>query len=97
MGRAGHLQRRDGLADLAEAGLEPGQQQFALRRQIDGADAALEQVDAQEFLQAADLMAERAWRHAQLLGRLGHAQMPGGGFEGAEAVQGRKRAMHEFF
>ena len=50
-----------------------------------------EQLEPQQILQPADLMAERRRRDVQLLGRLGEAGVPGGGFEGPERIQGRQR------
>ena len=41
-------------------------------------------------------MADGGLGDVQLVGGLGEAEMPGGGFEGAEGVQGRQASIHRF-
>jgi len=48
-----------------------------------------------EVLEAADLVAQRRRGHVQLLGSPGEAQVPGGGLEGFQRVEGRQGAAHD--
>ncbi len=77
----------EGGADVGKIGLGGvGQQQTA-------ADAA-EQLEPQPLLEAADLMADRRLGDVELGRRRGEAEMPGGGLEGAQRVEGRKLTTH---
>jgi hypothetical protein len=55
----------------------------------------MKQLQAQQILEPADLVAEGGRSHVQLLRRLGEAQMPGGGLEGPERIQRRQGAAHD--
>ena len=61
------------LADRLEARLHAGKDEARRLGELDGTGAAVEQLEAQDLLQPADLMAERGRRHVQLLRRLGEA------------------------
>lgn len=94
----GHVsQPADGFPDLREAGLQPREQDGPFPRQVQRSDTALEQLNAEMGLQGADLMAQCARGDVQLLRRLGHAEVAGGGLEGPQGVQGGKRSIHENF
>jgi len=47
------------------------------------------------IFETANLMAERSGRDVQLQRRLGQAEMPRGGLEGAKRVQRGRNTMHE--
>ncbi|MNR21826.1 hypothetical protein D3C85_1387470 [compost metagenome] len=61
----------------------------ARRGEVHGPGSALEQALAEKVFQMAHLAADRALGDAELLGRQGKAQMPGGSLEGHEAVERR--------
>ena len=70
-----------GVSYMDEARLQAGKQLFARRRQCDRSHAPLEQLQAEQVLEPADLVTQRARRHAQLLRGLGQAEMAGSGLE----------------
>ena len=92
---AGKAEACDRLLDAGKAGLQSRIEQLAGRRERNRAYAPLEQFYAEEVLEAADLMAERARRHVQLLGRTGETQVAGRGLEGTQRVEWGHRALHE--
>ena len=55
----------------------------------------MEQLERQQILEPADLMAERGRRHMQLLGGLGEAQVPGRGLERLEGIERGQGAAHD--
>src|SRR5689334_4349727 len=68
-------ERFNRLADMGEAGLQSGIELLAGRGERDGANLALEQFDAEQFLEPPDLVAERAGRNVELARGTGQAQM----------------------
>ncbi|MOA30617.1 hypothetical protein D3C78_1517200 [compost metagenome] len=88
--RGGRLQLRyrllQGVQRLAAGGKQPG----AGGTEKDRAVAALEQRHAQLLFQQADLAADRAVRHAQLVSRAHEAAVAGSGLEHAQGVQRRQ-------
>src|SRR5262249_13187630 len=82
------------LLDLQEAVLHARVKQLGRWCERDGAYAPLEQVDPQQRLQRADLMADRARTDVQLLRRLGQAQMPRCGLKGPQRIE-RRHFIHE--
>src|SRR5688500_11087014 len=78
---------RDRFVDLQKTVLHAGIEQLGRRRERDGAHAPLEQLDPQQRLQRADLMADRARTDVQLLRGLGQAQMPSRGLEGPQCIE----------
>ena len=77
----------DRVADMAEAGLQAGIELAAGGGQRNRPHLALEQFDAEQFLEPANLMAERARRDVQLSGRARQAEMARGRLEGAQSGQ----------
>ncbi|MOA15719.1 hypothetical protein D3C78_1358920 [compost metagenome] len=53
-----------------------------------------EQSQPELFLELTNLPADRPVGHAQLVGRCAHATEAGGGFEGAQGIEGREVAAH---
>jgi hypothetical protein len=82
--------RRQAIEAVAEA-LEAGLTRFG---EQDLAIEAAEQRHPQPFLERFHLMADRRRRHMQLGRRLAHAQVAGGGLEGAQRIEGRQPAAH---
>ena len=82
----------DSLADGLEARLQARIDEARRLGELDRAGASVEQLEAQQVLQSADLVAERGRRDVQLLGGLGEAQMPSRGLEGPQRIQGRQGA-----
>src|SRR5882762_1366951 len=80
---------------MDEAGLQAGKQLPAGGRQRDRAHAPLEQLEAEQILQSADLVAQRSCRHVQLFGRLGQAEMARRSLESAQGIERRQWPMHE--
>ena len=78
------------LADLAECVADRREIVLACLGQHQRAVAAAEQLCAQPLLQSAHQLAHRARRHRQFGRRLLHAEMAGGGLEGAQGVEGRQ-------
>ena len=72
---------------IVKGGADAGQVIPGLRRQRQRAVLPDEQADPQLFLQPPDLMADRGLRDVQLGGRIGEAEVPGGGFERPQAIQ----------
>ena len=85
----------DRAAQAFEAGADARVDQPGGVGQLDGARAAMKQLEPQQVLETADLVAERSRRHVQLLGRFGETDVAGGGLEGPERVQGRQGAAHD--
>src|SRR5262249_54803537 len=79
---------------IVEGGADARQVVARLRGQGQRAVLPDEQADAQLLLQPPDLMADRGLRHVQLGGRLGEAQMPGGGLERPQTVERRQPGGH---
>jgi hypothetical protein len=71
------------LAHRAQIGL-------SLRGKLHLPVLAVEEASSEELLPLTDLMADRARRHAELLGRCREAQVTASGFEGAEATERRQ-------
>ncbi|MCY1448702.1 hypothetical protein D9M71_653970 [compost metagenome] len=75
---------------------QTGQQQARWLGQLQLAAAALEQAAVEMLLQGADMPAHRALGDRQFLGRAGEGGMPGGRFEGAQGIEGRQLAGHDY-
>ena len=75
------------LAHRARIGLAGGVSCTALTARVKSGDA-------QMFLEMADGAADRAMGDMQFIGRLGEAQMAGGGLEARQRRQGRQAARH---
>ena len=82
-------QRARGGGDLLQRGRGLGEELLAFRGQRDLADVALEQRDAEAFLQAPDLPAHRAVRDMKLDRRARETLVTGRRDEGAEGVERR--------
>lgn len=82
------LELAEGLGDTVKGLAQHRQQRLALAGEHQATGQALEQDDVELYLQALDLMADRRLGHAQLDGRPGKAQMPGGGFESTQCIKG---------
>ena len=80
---------------MNEAGLQAGKKLFAGRRERDRAHVPFEQLEAEQILQPADLVAQGARRHVQLLGGLGQAEVARRSLESAQGIERRHRLMHE--
>ena len=68
--------------------------ELPVARQLEPAARALEQRDAQELLEAADLVTDRRGSDVQLACGPGEAERPGGGLERAQRRQRRQRTGH---
>lgn len=82
-------------ADPVEGVRQHGDQRLPLVRQGQTARQATEQGDAQTAFQLRHLMADRALTDAEFDGGAGEVQVPGGGFESAQGVQGQLGAVHD--
>ena len=81
------VQLIDGHAQALEGRADAGLNQACSLGQLDGTRAAHEQLQAEQVLQPADLVAERGRRDVQFFRRLGEAQMACGRLEGAQRVE----------
>lgn len=95
--QAAHLQRRVGRAQLPQRAAERCEcrhggfvQRAALRRQREPARVAHEQQIAEARLELADLLADRALRQVQRVGRLREAAEPARRFEAAQRAEQRR-------
>ena len=86
---------RHRVAQVHEAGLQAGIELPPRRGERNRAHAALEQFQPEQILEPADLVAQRAGGDVQLQRRLGEAQMPRRGLEGAQRIERGHRPMHE--
>ena len=77
--------------------MQAGIHVLSCRCQGQRSHATVEQLQAEQILKRPDLMAESTRRHVQLLRRFRHAQMPCRRLEGAQAIQGWCRVVHEKF
>ncbi len=78
-----HSDFRRCVAERVEGGADLLQEVLALSRQSKRLSRPIEERRAELLFEGADLMADRAVCHAQLLRRLRDAQMTCGGLEGA--------------
>src|SRR6516165_3088058 len=85
------LQARQRLTNVQKTVLQAGIKQVARRRECNGAHAPLKKLDAQQGFKAANLMADSAGTDAELLCRLGEAQVAGGGFKDPQGAERRGR------
>ena len=76
-----------GEPQIVERGADAGQVIPGFRRQRQRAVLPDEQANPQFLLQPPDLMADRGLRDVQLGGRIGEAQVPGGGLERAQSIE----------
>src|SRR5262249_48353115 len=94
------VDRLDRRSERVEALAQPRQARLRRLGQLHAAPLTAEQLDAEEILEALDLVAHRGLRDMQLRRRLLERQVAGGGFEDAQRVQRRKTVRHfscEFF
>ena len=87
----------DDGSDVLQAHGDRLLQAMALARELQAPVQAVEEADAQVFLQALNLAADRCLGDVQLLGGAGEVEMAGGRLEGDEAGQGgqlRAQANH---
>ena len=80
--------------DAVESVAQHGEVLAARLRDDEALALAIEELDAQLELQGLHLVAHRALRHAQLLGRAREALVAGRGLESLERIEGRKAAEH---
>src|SRR5262249_53966670 len=76
----------DGIAEFGDGGTYPAEQVLAGIGQGDAARGAVEQADADPFLETADQLAERRGRDAKLFRRAAEAQQLAGRDEGPQLV-----------
>ncbi len=89
MARLPGLHRLDRFLEPEEAfaqRIEPGDR---LVGQLEPFRGAAEQHHAEHVLERADLLADRGRGHRELVGRAGEAEVPRGGVEHAQGVEGR--------
>jgi hypothetical protein len=80
-------ERVEALAQLRQAGARG-------LGQLHAAPGAAEQLHAEEFLQALDLVADRRLRDGELVRRFLERQMARGRFEHAQGIEGRQAVDH---
>ena len=73
--------------DLGEHALRVAEDDAALLGQLDAAAGAAEDLDAELFLEAADLLRDRRLREVELLAGLGQRAVLGDGDDGAEVAE----------
>ena len=83
--------------DLGEGGRKLAQTGRAGRCQRQGAPMPHQQPLAQGLLQLGDKLLHRAGADVQLLGGAAVVEVPRGGFEGPQGVEGRQRRGHQEF
>ena len=88
------LHRRDAFLEPEEAFAQGVKACLALGREFEALGGAAEQDDAEHILQRTDLLADGGRGDGEFVSRAGERQVPRGGIEHAQGVEGQVGALH---